>query len=357
MLVDDVEKLIEEEKIVACGIESLKTVSIEKTIALMNYGLFFTNIKADKNLKDKLTFLYKIDDEHYIEYYTKKTVIIIDNSHAKPKTEENFKTIIKEYKTKYKDCPIIVFKSSLEKIDVKIKNAFAKNNDPSSSLGKLFEEEKEKLRKQYEEAIIDNKKETYANKIFKELKGKKAFIVRISDLQNVRIKENEEDNNFKYYFARENRTIFTSLETTNYTILTEISAPLYEDYYTKRKMYFIFPMNVQEKTENNPLKNVVGYPRDFNDYCIDYDFFLSSPLVGARNVEEFNDNTKHLIGDNFDKAEEIKGIITRIEQEARTKLEEDKNKVERKNERDAYVDNALVDIALRLRNENTENCN
>lgn len=62
-----------------------------------------------------------------------------------------------------------------------------------------MEDAKEQLCRQYEEAIIDNQKEIYANKVFNELKGKKAFIVRISDLQNVRIGENNLDNGFKYY--------------------------------------------------------------------------------------------------------------------------------------------------------------
>ena len=109
----------------------------------------------------------------------------------------------------------------------------------------------------------------------------------------------------------------------------------------------------QEEKANNILKDSLGCPRSFNTFCTEFDFFLAYPLIAARKFQEYNSDTMHLIGDNFDKEVEIKEIITKIEEEARTKLEEDNKKIEKKDEHDAYVDNVLIDIALSLR-KNTE---
>ncbi len=201
MLVEDVERLINEGKIIACKLGELQAVAIKKPMLSNKYGIYPHYVKLDNELKDKVTFLYKVDDTHYIEYYSKKTILVINKSYSETKLGEeiNFNSLIKNYKTKYKDCPIILSENAMIKIDTKIKNSFSKNSDFSRSLIKLFEDAKEQLCRQYEEAIIDNQKEIYANKVFNELKGKKAFIVRISDLQNVRIGENNLDNGFKYY--------------------------------------------------------------------------------------------------------------------------------------------------------------
>ncbi len=156
---------------------------------------------------------------------------------------------------------------------------------------------------------------------------------------------------------RENRTTFTTLETTNYTILTEISAPLYEEYYHKTKIILdpSLEVQVEKNTDSeNTRENVISRPAHFNTFCIDYDFFLSYPLAAAREIQEYNSNTMNLIRNNFDKEEEIREIITRVTQEAREKLEQDHKKIEKKDEYDAYVDNALVDMALRLKRKDTE---
>ncbi len=355
MLVGDVERLIDEEKIVACKLDELQVVTIKKAMLSDKYGIYPHYVKLDNELKDKVIFLYKVDDNHYIEYYSKKTILVINKSYSETKLGEksNFNSLINDYETKYRDCPLILFKNGLIKINAKIKNSFSKNSDLSNSLEKLFEEAQDNLSKQYEKAVLDNKKEAYTNKVFEELKGKKAFIVRISDLQNVRIDQNDDNNEFKYYFKRENRTIFTTLETTNFTILTEISSPLYEEYYNKTKMIVVPLISEQEEKANNILKDSLGCPRSFNTFCTEFDFFLAYPLIAARKFQEYNSDTMHLIGDNFDKEVEIKEIITKIEEEARTKLEEDNKKIEKKDEHDAYVDNVLIDIALSLR-KNTE---
>lgn len=344
MLVDEVEKLINEGKIVACNISDLRAVNIEKDKDTKEY-MYSAKRSAIDSLKNRVTFLYKIDEEHYMEYYSKTVVTVIDNIYNKNNTFEEFQD---NYKNNFESSPITILKRDILKVGSKEKEAFRKNKvsdiDFSSKLEQVFLNAKDRLKEQYQKACLEQEKKEYVSSVFKELEGNRVFIVRISDLQNIVLLTKKYNGEFRYGFKKENRTNFQPLETTNFTLLIEKSPTLYEEYYSEIKVL------AGNTTDIQKLLN----PSDINELDSNYNFFLETPLVAARELQEYNEETKDLIADNFDKKKIIAKLIKDLNQKAAENLENEYYRIEKIDELDSYVDNALVDMVLRLRNENTD---
>lgn len=349
MVLDDVEKLISEGKIVACNIDDLRAVNIIRDKDTKGYKFPAKKLEIDL-LRNRVTFLYKTDDNHYVEYYSKAVVTAIDNSNLeKVEGNETFEKFENNYYSNYMKSPIVILKSDLTKVGVKEKEAFRKNKvsdiDFSARLGQEFEKAKARLQEQYENAALEVKKQKYAEKVFKELEGRNVFVVRISDLQNVALNTKDYDGEFRYEFTRDNRTNFQTLETTHFTLLIEIGPTLYREYYSGKQIL----IGDNESVQSN-LK-----PENFNEFENNFNFFLNYPLIAARELQEYNDDTKYLIGENFDKEVAIKEIIEELTKEATTNLENEHDKIKRIDEMDSYVDDALVELALRFKDKNIEN--
>lgn len=349
MLVEEVERLINEGKIVACNLSDLRAVNIEKEKDTKKYKFYAEKIEIEK-LNKHITFLYKIDDVHYLEFYSKIVVTVIDYYayYLDTKGNETFLEFAEEYENNYKANPFVILKKDLLKVGAKEKEAFRNNKissiDFSACLEQKMEKSKTRLQEQYKIALLAHQKKLYAEKVFNELTGKKVYLVRISDLQTAVLHIKDYDGEFRYRFGIENRTNFQTLETTNFTLIIQDEFELFKEYYSGKQVLI----------GNNPEIKKLLEPLDFNEFENNYGIFLANPLIAARETQEYNDDTKYLIGENIGKEIDIKERIGEISKRAISNLENEYTKIERTDEIDSYVDNALVDIALRLRNENTE---
>lgn len=267
---------------------------------------------------------------------------------------EDLETLSKfeeKYKNNYESNSLVILRSDLRSVDGQEKEKF-KNNDFDDLAIKIFLENRQELakctlRQQYDKAYLEIQKDTYAKKIFENLKGKKVYLVRISDLQNVVLHKKEYSDDFKYDFRRENRTNLQTLETTNFTLIIENDVELFNEFYSGKQVLI----------GDSPITKKFLEPQNFNEFEKNYTFLLANPLIAAREMQEYNDDTKYLIRENFGKDSAIKERIEEVNENAATNLDNEYANIQRIDESDACVDNALVELALRFKEKNTENNN
>lgn len=336
MLVEEAEKLINEGKIVACKISDLCTTRVVIKSSFEERYELWNDCKITGLENDMITFLYKIDDEHYVEYFTEKKVRIKYWNYwgfIKNKNEA-----IKELAEIYENCPFMIYGGDLIKISPDIKEVFRKfsldKKRIAKSLNAFINVAKSLIETQKNEFCLEDDSNS-----FKDLEGKEVFIASINDLEDVILKVKDGD----YNFAIEKKGIINTIPNLPYIVLTKISPSLYKEYYSDTKIL------IRDSFEIKTLLK----PQNFNEFNNSYNFLLKYPLAISGKLKKFDNSCKHLLVPNHGKEGKIKELIEQIQEVATDNLESEYAKIVRIDEVDAYVANALVDMVLRLR-KNTE---
>lgn len=345
MSLDNIDKLIEDGTIVACYIRDLNALSIiEDKKKYGNYRFSSEPIKVPNTYNDCVTILYKIDDENYVEYFSKKEISVIDDSLNNSKT---FSDSMEIYETKYKKHPIVINKKDLRKIGPDEKEKFKitmRCNIIASIIETKFKSAKDTLTLQFEELPLENQRKEYVNLIFDEIKELEmpAFLIQLNRLREMTIDSEDYINGFRHTLVCGKRTYPEKTTSKFYTLLVKDSENTYTEYYTQKQVIS------EEYLKKYHLLNT----SDIDDFRKSYCHALNRPIVAPTNLAEFNEMTKEFLEVNYQHDEDIRELIKTIFEKAGSYLHEKYDRIKEVDEEDAYVDNTLYDIAMTLEKKN-----
>lgn len=352
MSLDNIDKLIEDGTIVACYIRDLNALSITEDKNIYgNYRFSCESIDSPNGYNDCVTILYKIDDENYVEYFSKKEITVIDDN---LNTSKTFSDSMKIYKTRYKNHPIVINKKDLRKLGPNEKEKF-KITRRFDNIANIIENEfnlvKKRLTQQFKELPLLNKRKKYVNSIYDEIKKLRiqAFLVNLTMLRGIAIDSESYEGEFRHNFVDKRRDYQskTNLDILFrmgvHTILIKNSEDSYTEYYTKKQI-----------VSKEYLDKYLANPSNADNFCKSYcHHALNHPVVAPANLIEFDENTKSFLEQNYKSDDYIKEVIDHIFKTAINYLHEEYNHTKEVDKEDAYVDNILYDLAMTLEKKKT----
>lgn len=328
MKIDDVNNLIKNEKIVACNFKSFRGLIYEKSNNDQSVDCIISEKPfSDCKLNDGITFLYKIDGTHYIEYYSQKIVTVVNKTQG---------CIVNFSLEDIQKSQVVINENDLIKIDTSIKNKFSQNDSIKDKIFDRFVSNFDAVRSYIMAAL---KQGDYINKICKEFENKKdTFLVKLSDLKTISISTNEEESYCKHRFIIND---VSSYSLNPYTIITKVENEknLFQEYFTGRKLL------IDNTFRLNSSKRYVRYGTFESDLVL----YREYPVI-ATNPIPFDEKSKHYISESIIYEEDVKRIIDAIFTDAIYYINGSYELTKKVDEKDAYVDNALVDLMLRFKN-------